>query len=263
VLGLAAVVALVLVATLASYIAPFDPAQQGIARRLTPPNAGQLLGTDEFGRDVLSRLLFGAQVSLAIAGTAVAILITIGVLFGAVAGYYGGWVDGLIMRVVDMLMAVPSFFLLLSITALFGAGLGNTALVIGFTGWTSTARLIRGQFLSLREKEFVEAARALGASDRRIIFRHILPNTIGIVIVQATLLVSLAILLESGLSYLGLGAQPPTPSWGNMLSTGRAYMRDAWWLTTFPGIAIFLTVLAFNFLGDGLRDWLDPATRER
>jgi len=257
------IVLLLSVAIFAPWIAPFDPTQQGVGGRLEAPSFSHLLGTDEFGRDVLSRLLVGAQVSLSIAVAAVAILTTIGVLLGAIAGYYGGFVDTVIMRCVDMMMSVPSFFLLLSIVSLFGATLINTMLVIGLTSWMATARLVRGQFLSLREKEFVEAARGSGASAWRIIFRHMLPNTLDVIIVQATLYVSLSILLESGLSYLGLGAQPPTPSWGNMLSTGRSYMRQAWWVTTFPGLAIFITVLSFNFLGDGLREVFDPRLRAR
>jgi peptide/nickel transport system permease protein len=260
-LGAVIVILIIGAAVLAPVVAPYDPSEQGTGPRLSPPSWSHLLGTDEFGRDVLSRLLFGAQVSLSVAAVAVLLLVLIGTLLGALAGFYGGWRDGMIMRVVDMLMSIPNFFLLIGIVALFGAGPLNTALVIGITGWTSTARLVRGQCLSLREKDFVEAARALGASDLRVLRRHVLPNAMGVIVVQATLLVSLAILLESGLSYLGMGAQPPTPSWGNMLSAGRAYMQQAWWLTTIPGITIFVAVLGFNLLGDGLRDLLDPTTR--
>jgi peptide/nickel transport system permease protein len=173
------------------------------------------------------------------------------------AGYYRR-LDAVLMRAVDLLMSIPNTFLILTIVALFGASLWNTMLVIGLTSWMGTARLVRGQFLSLRETEFAEAARAVGARDRRIILKHLAPNTLSVVVVQATLSVSYAIITESLLSYLGLGAQPPTPSWGNILSSGRNFMRDAWWMTFFPGIAIFGTVLAFNFLGDGLRDMLDP-----
>lgn len=260
-IGLAMVLLVVLLATFAPVVSPFDPTEQSVGPRLRPPSTAHLLGTDEYGRDVFSRLVFGARVSLTIAGGAVALLMSLGILLGAVAGYYGGWIDSAVMRLVDMMMSIPSFFLLLTVVALFGANLLNTTLVIAFTSWTATARLIRGQFLSLRHSLFVEAARSIGAPNGRIIMRHILPNTMGLIIAQATLLISLVILLESALSYLGFGAQPPTPSWGNMLSTGRAYMRQAWWLTTFPGLAIFVTVLAFNFLGEGVRDLLDPSQR--
>jgi peptide/nickel transport system permease protein len=257
------IVTMCCVAILAPWIVPYDPTLQGVGGRLEAPSLQHLLGTDEFGRDVLSRVIAGAQVSLSIAAAAVLILTTIGVLLGALGGYHGGVVDAIIMRVVDMMMSVPSFFLLITVVAIFGASLINTMLVIGLTSWMATARLVRAQFLSIREREFVEAVRASGASNWRIILHHILPNTVDVIIVQATLYISLAILLETGLSYLGLGAQPPTPSWGNMLSSGRTYMRSAWWVTTFPGLAIFLSVLSFNFVGDALRDAFDPRLGRR
>jgi peptide/nickel transport system permease protein len=204
----------------------------------------------------------GARVSLSVGLVAVTILISLGVVVGSLAGYYRH-LDGPLMRFVDMVMSIPGFFLLLTIVALFGPSLLNTMLIIGLTSWMGTARLVRGQFLSLREKEFIEAARSIGVPNGRIIIRHLLANTMAVIIVQATLFMAQAILIESSLSYLGLGAQPPTPSWGVMLSQGRDYMRQGWWGTVFPGMAIFVTVMAFNFLGDGLRDALDPRLRGR
>jgi peptide/nickel transport system permease protein len=209
------------------------------------------------GLVVIVIMIAGSRASLSVAFVAVAILIIIGVLVGMVAGYYRS-LDGPLMRTVDVFMSVPNIFLILTIVALFGPGLRNTMLVIGFTAWMGTARLVRGQFLSLREKEFIEAARAVGVGNARIILRHMMPNTVSVIIVQATLFISYAIITESLLSYLGLGVQPPNASWGNILSSGRNFMREAWWMTVFPGLAIFVTVLAFNFVGDGLRDALDP-----
>lgn len=260
--GLVAVIILILVAILGPAIAPYDYAEQNVRNSLQPPSAQHWFGTDQWGRDIFSRVLVGTRVSLAVGVVAVTILISVGVLVGSLAGYYRR-LDGPLMRFVDILMSIPGLFLLLTIVALFGPSLLNTMLIIGLTSWMGTARLVRGQFLSLREKEFVEAARCLGVPNRRIITRHLLANTLAVIIVQATLFMAQAILIESSLSYLGLGAQPPTPSWGAMLSQGRDYMRQAWWGTIFPGLGIFLTVIAFNFLGDGLRDALDPRLRGR
>jgi peptide/nickel transport system permease protein len=260
VVGLVAVIVICLVAILAPHIAPYDYAEQNVRNSIQPPGPDHWLGTDQWGRDILSRIIVGSRVSLSVGVVSVVILIVIGVAIGAIAGYYRR-MDGLLMRFVDIMMSIPGFFLLLTIVALFGPSLLNTMLVIGLTSWMGTARLVRGQFLSLREKEFVEAARAIGAQDWRIVVRHLLPNTMAVIIVQATLFMSQAILIESSLSYLGLGAQPPTPSWGGMLSQGRDYMRQAPWGTLFPGLAIFVTVMAFNLLGDGLRDALDPHLR--
>ncbi|MFN8475361.1 MAG: ABC transporter permease [Anaerolineae bacterium] len=259
VLALAIIVLVTLAAIFAPVLAPFDPAAQETSLSLRPPlTADHLLGTDQYGRDVLSRLLFGARVSLSVGLVAVAILIVLGAVFGALAGYYGGNVDSGIMRFVDVMLSIPQFFLLLAVVAVFGPSLPMTMLIIGLTSWMGTARLVRGQFLSLRVKEFVTAAKVVGASDLRIIHRHLLVNTMPVIIIQAALSLSFAILVEASLSYLGLGAQPPTASWGNMLSDGKNFMRTSWWLTVFPGLAVFVTVLAFNVLGDALREVLDP-----
>jgi len=260
--GLATVLVICVVAILSPALAPYDYAEQDMRSTVRPPSSEHWLGTDQWGRDLFSRILVGSRVSLAVGVVAVFILITIGVALGSIAGY-NRRVDGLVMRFVDIMMSIPNFFLLLTIVALFGPSLLNTMLVIGLTSWMGTARLVRGQFLSLREKEFVEAARCIGVPGWRIVARHLLPNTLAVIIVQATLFMSQAILIESSLSYLGLGAQPPTPSWGGMLNQGRDYMRQAPWGTMFPGLAIFVTVMAFNLLGDGLRDALDPYLRGR
>jgi peptide/nickel transport system permease protein len=261
-IGLAAVLLICVVSVVGEQIAPHDYAVQNVRKAVHPPDGENWLGTDQWGRDILSRIIVGTRVSLSVGVVSVLILITIGVALGAVAGY-NRQMDGPLMRFVDIMMSIPGFFLLLTIVALFGPSLLNTMLVIGLTSWMGTARLVRGQFLSLREKEFIEAARCLGIPNWQIIAKHLLPNTMAVIIVQATLFMSQAILIESSLSYLGLGAQPPTPSWGGMLYQGRDYMRQAPWGTIFPGLAIFVTVMAFNLLGDGLRDALDPHLRGR
>lgn len=240
----------------------YDAIQPGM--RDTPPSAAHWLGTDRSGRDVYARLIKGGQVSLAAGFAAVAIIMTIGIALGSAAGFFGGWVDAAIMRVTDILLAVPLILLLITAAALFSPGLGTTIVVIGLSAWPGAARLIRGQTLALKGQEFVTAARAAGATPARIMTRHIFPNALAIIIVEATLWLSYAILLEASLSYLGLGVQIPTPSWGNMLQDGqRELLFGAWWLTLFPGLAIFLTVLAFNLMGDGLRDAFDPRHRGR
>ncbi len=251
----------IVVAILAPLLAPYDPARQQTAQSLLSPGARHWLGTDQYGRDVLSRLIYGARVSLSVGIVSVVILITTGTALGAVAGYHGGMVDLAVMRTVDVVLSLPQFFLLLAIVALFGPSLLNTMLVIGLTSWTGTARVVRAHFLTLRGQEYILAARAAGATSWRTIMRHLLPNTGPLIIVQATLSLSFAILVEASLSYLGLGAQPPTPSWGNMLNDGRSFMRTAWWLTVFPGLAVFATVLSFNLIGDHLREVLDPRMR--
>jgi peptide/nickel transport system permease protein len=250
------VILLAIVSSLATVIAPYDTAEQDITQRLSPPGAHHLLGTDEFGRDVLSRLLVGSRVSLLVGITSVLLVMLVGVTIGLIAGYMRGW-DGPLMRVVDLFMSIPQIMLLLLLVALFGPGLYKMVLFIGLSSWMATARLVRGEVLQLRERQYVWASEGFGGNARWVVRKHLLPNVFNVVTVQATLSISLVILLESALSYLGLGVQPPTPTWGNMLSTGKDFMRDAWWITTFPGVAIFMTVMAFNFLGDGIRDALD------
>lgn len=259
--GLAVIVLIFLVAGTAPWIAPHDPGKTDVSLKLKPPSPEHPLGTDQLGRDVLSRMLYGSRISLSVGFVAVAISLLIGILVGAVAGYYGRWVDTLLMRFVDIMLCFPTFFLILTVVALLGPSIFNIMFVIGITSWMGTSRFVRAEFLSLRERDFVQAARALGVKDRRIIFRHILPNGLAPVFVTATLDVATAILVEAGLSFLGFGVQPPAPSWGNILTEGRTYIFDAWWLTLFPGLAILLTVLSFNLLGEGLRDALDPRLR--
>jgi len=259
--GAMVVLALVVAATLAPSLAPYDPTEQALDRMLEPPGRQHLLGTDDLGRDLLSRLLYGARVSLVVGLLSVGISLVTGVAFGLVAGYRGGWLDEVIMRVMDGLLAFPALVLALAITAALGPSLRNAMLAIGIVGIPSFARLVRGQVLSLRAQEFVEAARAGGAGDGRIVLRHIVPGTLAPIIVHASLRVAFGVLAEAGLSFLGLGTQPPTPSWGAMLNTGREYLEMAPWLSIAPGAAIFLTTLSFNFLGDGLRDAADPRLR--
>jgi peptide/nickel transport system permease protein len=261
--GLAVILIIFLIAGLASFLAPHDPGKTDVSMKLTPPSLQHFLGTDQLGRDVFSRMLFGSRVSLSVGFVAVAISISIGILVGAISGYYGGWIDSLLMRYVDIMLCFPSFFLILTVVALLGPSLFKVMVVIGITSWMGTSRFVRAEFLSLRERDFAQAARALGVKDHRIIFRHILPNALAPVFVTATLDVATAILVEAGLSFLGFGVQPPAPSWGNILTEGRTYIFDAWWLTLFPGLAILITVLSFNLLGEGLRDALDPRLRGR
>ncbi len=245
-------------AIFAPYISPYEPRAMDLSASLEGPSRAHLLGTDKMGRDILSRIIYGSRVSLMVGIVAVGISGIIGIFLGSIAGYFGKWVDGLIMRLVDILLAFPSILLAISLVAVLGASIFNVMLAIGAVSWVGYARLIRGEFLSLKNKEFVSAAEALGAKTPKIIFKHMLPNAIAPVIVMATLGMAGAIITESSLSFLGLGVQPPTPSWGQMLSKGRTIIREAWWVSTFPGIAIMITVLSFNILGDGLRDALDP-----
>src|SRR5262244_1106857 len=249
------------IGTLAPAIAPYSYSKQSLLGRLERPSAAHWLGTDGFGRDILSRVIWGGRVSLEIGLLATGLSLLMGTLLGGIAAYFGGAVDTGIMRVADVFMAIPALFLILVVVALFGAGLVNTAAVIGLVTWAQVARVVRAECLSLRARDFVDAARALGASHRRILARHLLVNALPVIVVQATLLLGQTILIESGLSYLGLGAQPPLPSWGNMIVEGRQFLASAWWIATFPGLAIFVTVLGFNLFGDGLRDALDPTLR--
>ena len=241
----------------------YDPIEMSPRERLQSPSMQHWLGTDSFGRDMLTRILYGGRVSLSVGMAAVTLLMAIGIVLGSIAGYYGGWADSVIMRFVDVMLSIPNFFLLLTIVALFGPSLRNTMIIIGLTSWMATARIVRGQFLAERKKDYVTSARSIGASHARIIWSHLLPNTVAVIIVYATLWFAFSVILEASLSYLGLGAQPPTPSWGNMLREGRRYMRDAWWVTAFPGLFIFLTAMCFNMLGDGLRDAFDPRLNKR
>ena len=259
--GLAVLAALVVAATLAPHLAPYDPVEQRLEQMLERPGRAYLLGTDDLGRDILSRLVYGARVSLLVGLLSVGISLVAGVSLGLVAGYRGGWLDEVIMRAMDGLLAFPALVLALAITAALGPNLRNAMIAIGVVGIPGFARLVRGQVLSLRAQEFVEAARAGGLGDVRIVLRHIVPGTLAPIIVHASLRVAFAVLAEAGLSFLGLGVQPPTPSWGAMLSAGREYLETAPWLCMAPGAAIFVTTLSFNFVGDGLRDAFDPRLR--
>jgi len=260
-LGGIVVVTMLATGLLAPAIAPYSYSTQSLLQRLRPPTAAHWLGTDGFGRDILTRTMWGARVSLEIGFLATGLAILVGTAVGGAAGYFGAGADTGIMRAADVFMSVPALFLILVVVALFGASLLNTALVVGLVTWAPVARIVRGECLTLRARDFVEAARALGASHGRVLLRHVLANATPAVIVQGTLLLGQTILIESGLSYLGLGVQPPTPSWGNMVVEGRQFLASAWWVSTFPGVAIFATVLGFNLFGDGLRDMLDPALR--
>lgn len=256
---------IVLVMFLLALLAPLlgrDPGAIDIAHRLTPPGMHYWLGTDDLGRDVLVRILYGARISLLVGFVAVGIATFIGVLLGAVAGFYGRWVDSLIMRFVDIMLCFPTFFLILAVIAFLKPSIWNIMIIIGLTSWMGVARLVRAECLSLRERDFVVAARAIGAQDLRIIFRHILPNALSPVLVSATLGIAGAILTESALSFLGIGVQPPTPSWGNMLIAGKQTLGTAWWLSVFPGLAILVTVLGYNLLGEGIRDAMDPRIKD-
>ena len=260
--GLVLIVLLFAVALLAPWIAPYDPVRIDVDNILVGPSLHHWMGTDEAGRDVFSRMIYGARVSILVGFVAVGIATAIGVVVGAAAGYYGGGVDAVLMRLVDIMLCFPTFFLILAVIAVLEPSLTNIMIVIGLTSWMGVARLVRAEFLSLKEQEFVQAARAFGASDVRIIFRHLLPNAMAPVLIAATFGVAGAILTESALSFFGLGVQPPTPSWGNILSSGYKYIDFAHWLSIYPGLAILVTALAYNLLGEGLRDALDPRLKD-
>lgn len=261
--GMAVMILLYVVTFLTPLIAPYDPTAQGdiVATRYLAPSFEHPMGTDKFGRDIFSRVLYGARISLTIGFIAVGLGVVVGGAVGALAGYFGRWTDTVLMRFTDMMLSFPRLILLIVIIALFEPTIWLVVVVLGLTGWMSVARIVRGEVLSLREREFIQAAKVLGMSDTRIITRHIIPNTLAPVIVYATLGIGNTILVEAALSFLGLGVQPPTPSWGNMINDGRDALLTAWWISTFPGLAIVLTVTAFNLLGDGLRDALDPRLR--
>lgn len=248
----------VLSALLAPWISPYDPNEIDLRVRYAPPSPAHPLGTDDLGRDLLSRLIWGGRISLSIGILSALVAVSFGTLLGALAGYYGRWLDGVIMRFTDLMLTFPPLLLLILLASLFGTSFLTIVLVISAVSWMNVARLARASFLSLKEQDFVEAARALGAGSGRIIFKHILPNALSPIIVAATLGAAAAILTESTLSYLGLGIQPPTSSWGTMLQTAQKEIRLAPWTSIFPGLMIFLTVLGINFMGDGLRDALDP-----
>jgi peptide/nickel transport system permease protein len=258
VIGAVTVLLLITISLLAPFIAPYDPTAIDVRHTLSPPSKTHLLGTDELGRDLLSRIIWGSRVSLKVGFVAVGIAIMIGIVIGAIAGFYGGKVDAILMRFVDIMLAFPTFFLILAVIAILEPNIFTIMAVIGITSWMDVARLVRAEFLSLKERDFVGAARAVGASDTRLIFRHILPNALSPVFVAATFGVAGAILIESGLSFLGLGVQPPDPSWGNILTAGKDNIEIAWWLSLYPGLAILITVLSYNLVGEGLRDALDP-----
>ncbi|RMF85489.1 MAG: ABC transporter permease [Nitrospinota bacterium] len=262
-LGFFLVSLLVLVAIFAPFLAPYDPIEQHFVQQLLPPSWEHPLGTDEFGRDILSRILYGARIALFVGLLADGIGLVLGVILGLVSGYYGGVVDSLIMRLIDILLAFPYLLLAMLIVAILGPGLTNAMIAIGIVYIPPYARLVRGSVLSIKETEYVSAAQAAGAGDFRILLRHVLVNSLAPIIVQATLTIGWAIVETAGLGFLGLGAQPPTAEWGAMLSGGRDYMLEAPWIATFPGLAIVVTVIGFNLMGDGLRDVLDPKLKER
>ncbi len=253
-------VVLVLTAVLAPVLAPYDPLEQNLYARLQPPSLGHPLGTDDFGRDILSRIIYGSRISLRIGGASIGAALIVGTLLGLWAGYWGGWADALIMRLMDLLLAFPSILLAISIVAVAGPGIDNAIMAVSIVLIPQFARLVRSSVLTVRETAYVEAARALGASQMRIVMVGVLPNCMAPIIVQTTLGLGTAILDAAGLSFLGLGAQPPLPEWGAMLAGGRELLFDAPWVMTFPGMAIFIVVLAINLFGDGLRDALDPKT---
>jgi peptide/nickel transport system permease protein len=259
--GLVVVATLFVVAFLANQLSPYSPDLINTSQVLAPPSSAHLMGTDVLGRDVLSRIIHGSRVSLSVGFVAVGISTLIGMLLGALAGYYGGIVERVVMRFVDIMLCFPSFFLILAVIAFIGPSIWNIMVVIGVTSWMGVTRLVRAEFLSLRERDFVQAAISQGAGDLRIIFIHILPNAMAPVLVAATLGVAAAVLVESSLSFLGIGVQPPDPSWGNMLTEGKDNIEIAWWLSLFPGLAILVTVLGYNLLGEGIRDSLDPRLR--
>jgi len=259
--GLAIVLVVTAMALFAPWLTPHDPTDINLRNRLQAPNTTHWLGTDENGRDILARLMYGARISLLVGLGTVALRALIGITVGLAAGYYGGRVDALLMRITDVFIAFPSLLLALAIIAIWGTGLEKVVLALSIAGWPQFARLVRGEVLSLKERAFVEAGRALGMRSLRLVVRHVLPNALPIIIVYASLNISAPIIAEAALSFLGLGIQSPDISWGTMLSSAQRFMRTAWWLATMPGLAITLTVIGFNLFGDGLRDALDPRMR--
>ena len=261
--GAGLVALLVFTALFGRAVAPYDPLAMDFTARFAPPSLAHPFGTDDFGRDVLSRILYGARISLQVAFIAVGLSGTAGVALGLAAGYLGGWIDELVMRFMDVLFAFPAVLLAITVMAVLGRGVGNAMIAIAIVYVPIFARVTRGAVLSVRAREYVTAARALGSRSHRVMLGHVLPNAVGPIIVQTSLSLAFAILAEAALSFFGLGTQPPDPSWGRMLSEGRGFLRQAPWMGIFPGLAIMVSVLGFNFLGDGLRDLLDPRTRGR
>lgn len=266
IVGLLLLAAATVTAVAAPWLAPHDPLAQDLMSRLEPPGSrgprgAYWLGTDGLGRDSLSRLIYGARASLAVAGTAVAVSGTSGLFVGLAAGYYGAWLGSLLMRFVDVVLSIPFLLLAIAVVAALGPSLVHTIVVLGVTRWPRYARVAHAQTLAARSRDFVQAARALGGTDGRLMLRHVLPEVLPSAVVVATLEIGLMIVFEAALSFLGLGVQPPTPSWGSMLADGRAYVASAWWLATFPGLAIMVTVLGANLVGDAVRDRLDPRIR--
>ena len=261
-IGFIIIASVLLLAVIAPLVAPYDPDAIDVKAILLSPSTLHLMGTDGLGRDVFSRMLYGARISLMVGFVAVGIATAIGIVLGAIAGFYRGWVDTLIMRIVDVMLSIPTFFLILAVIAFLTPSIWNIMIVIGLTSWMGVTRLVRAEFLSLRNREFVLAAQALGAKDVRLIFTHLLPNSLTPIIVSSILGIASAVLVESGLSFLGLGVQAPQASWGNILTDGKEYIQFAWWLSLFPGLAILITVLGYNLLGDGLREAYNPRSSQ-
>jgi peptide/nickel transport system permease protein len=261
--GTGIILLLLFLAAFGPRVTPYDPNKQNLNVMLESPSFAHPLGTDQYGRDMAARIIYGCRYALIIGVAVVAIHLVVGVSLGLLAGYYGGWIEAVIMRFVDVLLAIPSVVLAVTIAGFLGGGIQNVIIAVGAIGWRAYARLVRAEVLSAKEKTFVESARAIGCSDLRIILRHILPYTLAPVIAYTSLGIATAILWAAALSFLGLGAQPPTPEWGAMLADGREFMEDGWWVATFPGIAIMITVIGFNFFGDAMRNALDPKTEKK
>jgi peptide/nickel transport system permease protein len=260
--GLVIILAIFFLAVSAPLISPYDPNYIDINSILLPPSSNHIMGTDGLGRDVFSRMLFGSRISLLVGFVAVGIATIIGIILGSISGFYRGWVDSLIMRFVDIMLSIPTFFLILAVIAFLTPSIWNIMIVIGLTSWMGVTRLVRAEFLSLRQREYVLASETMGSSDVKIILKHLLPNSMTPIIVSSVLGIASAVLVESGLSFLGLGVQAPSASWGNILTGGKEYIQFAWWLSLFPGLAILVTVLGYNLLGEGLRDINDPKNKQ-
>jgi peptide/nickel transport system permease protein len=261
IIGVAILLLLIFTAAFAPMLSPYDPIAQNLEERLAPPNRKHIMGTDQLGRDIMSRVIWGSRISLFIAVVVVSVSLLIGLLFGTISGYFGGWIDEIIMRLTDMFMAFPRLILALAVAAALGPGIFNTMMAIAFVSWPLYARLARAIALQIKNETYIEAARAIGASTTRIIFRHLVPMALPPVLIQATLDMGGTILTAAGLGFLGLGVQPPAPEWGTMVSDGRRFITEQWWVSTFPGLAILVATLGFNLVGDGLRDIMDVRAR--